>query len=61
MSGSQLACREDAQSIFRKYWEYAHPIREFMAGTSEEAIQVPITSEHLDLWYKIEFPEGQMG
>ena len=26
--------------MFRRYWEYTPPIREFMAATSEEAIQV---------------------
>ena len=37
---TECRCRADAPAVFRRYWEYAHPIREFMAGTSEEAIQV---------------------
>ena len=36
----ECCCRADAQAVFRRYWEYAYPIREFLAGTSEEAIQV---------------------
>ena len=35
-----MAYREDAQKVFRRYWEYTPPIREFMAATSKEAIQV---------------------
>ncbi len=36
----RAACREDAHKVFRRYWEYTLPIREFMAATSEEAVQV---------------------
>lgn len=32
--------RDDAPNVFRRYWEYTLPIRKFMAGTSEEAVQV---------------------
>ena len=35
-------CRDDAPNTFRRYWEYTLPIRKFMAGTSEEAVQVRI-------------------
>ena len=39
-AASGCCCRADAPAVFRRYWEYAYPIREFMAGTSKEAIQV---------------------